>query len=297
MDDIIGLTADNLTIHLVELIRRTSTVLPEDVVAKIRYYRDKEDAGSRAARTLNAILRNIDMAESGSRPMCQDSGTVTFDIHYPFGLRQSELLETIQSAARIATEKNYLRPNVVDPVTGIPKPDNVGRGHPAIYFDQWDKDYMEVMLVLKGGGCENVGAQYSLPYTPLNAGRDMDGIKKVALDAVAKAQGKGCSPGVLGIGIGGDRAQGYVLGKKQLHRKLDDVNPDPQLRELEEWLVENSNTLGIGPMGFGGRTTLLGAKAAVMDSIPASFFVSVVYMCWAYRRRKMIILGGEVEYD
>lgn len=292
-----GLSGEEFSAATLELLRRTSTIMPKDVVDAMKKFREKEAPGSRAARTLDTMLTNIEMAENGSRPLCQDTGTVTFDIHYPFGIRQSELAAMVKKAVVEATALNYLRPNVVDPVTGKPKPDNIGRGHPAMYFDQWDNDHMEIALVLKGGGCENVGAQYSLPYTPLSAGRDMNGIKKVTLDAIHKAQGRGCSPGVAGIGIGGDRAQGYLLSKKQLHRKLDDVNPDPLMRGLEEWLVENSNKLGIGPMGFGGVTTLLGAKAAVMDTIPASFFVSVTYMCWSYRRRFMTVREGKVEYD
>ncbi|MBI4667035.1 MAG: fumarate hydratase [Nitrospinae bacterium] len=288
---------EEFTEAIVELIRRTSTILPQDVVERLKAYRDKEAPDSRAQRALDTILNNIQMAERDSRPICQDTGTVTFDIHYPFGMRQNALAEIIRNGVRRATSRHYLRPNVVDPITGAPKVDNTGRGHPAMYFDQWDEDYLKIDLVLKGGGCENVGTQYSLPYSPLGAGRDMDGIKKVCLDAVVKAQGKGCAPGVLGIGIGGDRAQSYLLSKKQLHRKLGDKNQDPGLADLEEWVVENSNKLGIGPMGFGGKTTLIGAKAAAMDTIPASYFVAVTYMCWAYRRRTMTLKGKEVSYD
>ncbi len=297
MKEITGISEEEFENAALELVRRTSAVLPDDVVDAIKRRRDMEAPESRAQRTLDSILKNIEMSERDSRPICQDTGTVNFDVHYPFGLRQSRLAELIKSAVRKATSNHYLRPNVGDPITGAPKPDNVGRGHPAIYFDQWDEDYVKIDIVLKGGGCENVGAQYSLPYSPLGAGRDINGVKKVVLDAVVKAQGKGCAPGVLGIGIGGDRAQSYLLSKKQLVRKLGDTNPDPQMADLEEWTVTSSNQLGIGPMGFGGKTTLLGAKAAVMDTIPASYFVAVTYMCWAYRRRTMTIKGGKVEYD
>lgn len=297
MKQITGVSEEEFENAALELVRRTSAKLPEDVVEALRRHREMEAPGSRAQRTLDAIFKNIEMSERDSRPICQDTGTVIFDVHYPFGLRQSSLAELIKSAVRKATSNHYLRPNVVDPISGAPKPDNVGRGHPAIYFDQWDEDYIKIDLVLKGGGCENVGAQYAMPYSPLGAGRDINGIKKVVLDAVVKAQGKGCAPGILGICIGGDRAQSYSLSKKQLVRKLDDTNPDPVMAELEEWAVKSSNELGIGPMGFGGKTTLLGAKATVLDTIPASYFVSVTYMCWAYRRRTMTIKGGKVDYD
>jgi fumarate hydratase class I len=152
-------------------------------------------------------------------------------------------------------------------------------------------------LMLKGGGCENVGAQYSLPNTKLGADRNLAGIKKVILDAVYQAQGQGCAPGILGIGIGGDRETSYMISKKQFFRKLDDKNPNPDLAALEEEILEKANQLGIGPMGFGGKTTLLGVKADWAHRLPASFFVSVSYMCWAERRRTMKFYDGRVEID
>ncbi|VAX15173.1 Fumarate hydratase class I, alpha region; L(+)-tartrate dehydratase alpha subunit [hydrothermal vent metagenome] len=297
MDDIIGISKDRLKEAIVELIRRTSAVLPDDVVERLKTMRDLEEPESRARRTLDSIFTNIEMADKASRPICQDTGTVTFDIEYPFGMRQSDIEQAAKEAVRAATSKNYLRPNVVDSLSGEIKGDNVGAGHPAIYYDQSDGDVFKVMLALKGGGCENVGAQYSLPRPDMGAGRDLNGIKKVCLDAVETALGRGCAPGVLGIGIGGDRSQSYKLSKHQLHRKIDDVNPDPKLAELEEWLLEKGNKLGIGPMGFGGETTLFAVKAGVMDRIPASYFVAITYMCWAFRRRSMTIAKGEVSYD
>jgi fumarate hydratase class I len=150
--------------------------------------------------------------------------------------------------------------------------------------------------VLKGGGCENVGAQYSLPNEKLKANRDLDGCRKVILDAVLQAQGKGCGPGILGICIGGDRATGYEHSKQQFLRKLDDENENPELNRLEQDILQTANKLGIGPMGFGGKTTLLGAKVGVLNRLPASYFVSVSYMCWAYRRQGVTLKpGGEIE--
>lgn len=297
MENVIGISEKELKKLFLELVRRTSTILPEDVVDAIKMRRDSEKEGSRARNTLGSILQNIQMADDGSRPICQDTGTVTFYVYYPFGMRQSDIEKQAKEAVREATEHHYLRPNVVDPLTGMSKFDNIGRGHPSMNFEQWDEDYLKVTLVMKGGGSENVGAQYSLPYGPLGAGRDMNGIKKVVIDAVLKAQGKGCAPGMLGIGIGGDRATSYLMSKKQLHRKMTDTNDDPELSKLEEWVLENGNSLGIGPMGFGGKTTLLGVKAGVVDRLPASYFVAITYMCWAYRRRTLTVRSGEVEYD
>ncbi len=296
MREILGLDESGLTDAFVELTRLVSSRLPDDVVAALKKYRDLEEPGSRARRTMDTLLENATKAEDGSRPICQDTGTVTFDIYYPFGLRESAMRTAIEKAIVTATERHYLRPNVVDTLTGDSKGDNLGKGHPSLKFHQTDGDDFKVVAVLKGGGCENVGAQYTLPNTPLKAGRDLAGVKKVVLDAVVKASGKGCAPGVLGIGIGGDRATSYLKSKEMLHRDLADTNENPDLAELEEWVVEKANSLGIGPMGFGGNTTLFGAKAGVVDRIPASYYVAVTYMCWAYRRRSMTITKGEVAY-
>jgi fumarate hydratase class I len=195
----------------------------------------------------------------------------------------------------MATEKAYLRPNAVDSVSGVNSGDNLGDdAFPTIHFEETDGEEIVVDLILKGGGCENVGAQYSLPNSKLGAGRDLEGVRKVVLDTVYQAQGKGCAPGVLGVAIGGDRGSSYYASKEALFRPMDDENPDSKLAQLEERLYQEANQLGIGPMGFGGETTVLGVKARGLHRLPASFFVSVSYMCWAHRRRKMIVRGDDV---
>jgi fumarate hydratase class I len=161
----------------------------------------------------------------------------------------------------------------------------VGPGAPTLHLEPWSKDYTDVRLILKGGGCENVGAQYSLPDSRVGASRDLAGVRKCILDAVHQAQGKGCGPGVLGVTIGGDRATGYLASKEQFLRKMGDRNPNAELARLESEIVREANELGIGPMGFGGRTTLMGVKIGALNRVPASYFVSVSYMCWAYRRQ------------
>ena len=206
--------------------------------------------------------------------------------------------QMIEAAVVEATELSYLRPNSVDAITDKNSGNNLGDNYfPTIHFEEVEGDTLTIELMLKGGGCENVGAQYSLPNSALGAGRDLAGVRKVALDAVHKAQGLGCSPGILGIAIGGDRGSSYLASKEVLLRKLDEANADPQLAAMEERLTEEANQMGIGPMGFGGKTTVLGTKMVGMHRLPASFFVSVSYMCWAYRRRKMVIQGDQVSYE
>jgi fumarate hydratase class I len=270
---------------LLELLRRTSTEIPDDVHHAILDSLEREKKGTIAESAMKIIDQNILLAKNKSQPICQDTGSIIFYVDCPIGFDQLGFEEAAREAVKTATKKGYLRQNSVDSLTGKNDGTNLGPGSPTIHFHQHRSPDVSVRLVLKGGGCENVGAQYSLPNEKLKANRDLDGCRKAILDAVLQAQGKGCGPGILGVCIGGDRATGYEASKQQLLRKLDDRNDNPDLDTLEQDIVETSNKLGIGPMGFGGKTTLLGTKIGVLNRLPASFFVSVSYMCWAYRRQ------------
>ena len=278
-----------LSDSLLELIRRTSTEIPEDVHRAILGSLEQEKKGTIAESAMKIIDQNIALARSKSQPICQDTGSIIFYVDCPIGFDQLAFEETAREAVKLATKKGYLRQNSVDSITGKNDGTNVGPGSPAIHFHQHSAPEVRVRLVLKGGGCENVGAQYSLPLEKLQANRDLDGCRKVILDAVLQAQGKGCGPGILGVCIGGDRATGYEFSKQQLLRRLDDHNSNPELDKLEQDIVETANKLGIGPMGFGGKTTLLGTKIGVLNRLPASYFVSVSYMCWAFRRQGVML--------
>jgi len=277
---------------LLELVRRTSAEIPDDVHRAIVGSLEAEKKNTIAESAMKIIEQNIALAKNKSQPICQDTGTVIFYVDCPRGFDQIALGDAARWAVKAATQKGYLRQNSVDSLTGKNDGTNLGAGAPVLHFHQHAEETVRVRLILKGGGCENVGAQYSLPFEKAKANRDLDGCRKVILDAVLQAQGKGCSPGVLGVCIGGDRATGYEHSKVQLLRKLDDTNSNPELAALEKDIVDSSNKLGIGPMGFGGQTTLLGAKIGVLNRVPASFFVSVSYMCWAFRRQG-IVLGAD----
>jgi fumarate hydratase class I len=272
---------------LVDLITRTSTDLPPDVRAAMRQAVAAEAPATRGSQALTIIAQNIDQAASCEGPICQDTGMPTFEVRVPVGADQIWMRRQIREAVAEATRRGKLRPNSVDSITGENSGNNLGPGTPIIHFDQWEEPEIEVKLILKGGGCENTNAQYALP-TELDhlgrADRSLEGVRKCILHAVWKAQGKGCSPGAVGVCVGGDRTSGYLHAKEQLFRTLDDVNPDERLAGLEQTIMHTVNELTVGAMGFGGRTSLIGCKIGALNRLPASFFVSIAYDCWAFRR-------------
>lgn len=287
----------DLTEPTLELIRLCSTVLADDVLRGLEEARDKEPDGSMAQNVFRTLLENVELAEKKKYPMCQDTGAPVFWVHYPKGWSQKDMEGQMTEAVRQASKIPYLRPNAVDPISGKNSGNNTGAGVPIFHFHEWGEELLKVELMLKGGGSENVSAQYKLPDASLGAGRDLEGVRRCVIDAIYKAQGKGCAPGVVGIGVGGNRDTGYEGAKHALMRKLGEKNPDPELANLEDMLLKELNDLGIGPMGFGGRTTVLGVKAAALHRLPACFFVSVAYTCWAMRRHTMTVKGGDVSYD
>jgi fumarate hydratase class I len=272
---------------VLDLIVKTSTELPPDVRAAMKDALVSEPEGTRSSQALTIIAQNIDLAVDNEGAICQDTGMPTFEMHAPVGANQIWMRQQIREAIAEATRRGKLRPNSVDSITGKNSGDNLGPGTPIVHFDQWERDAIEIRLILKGGGCENTNAQYALPIELAHLGRadrTLDGVRKCILHAVWNAQGKGCAPGAVGVCIGGDRTSGYSHAKEQLFRTLDDVNPDSRLAELEASIMSTVNGLEIGTMGFGGKVTLIGCKIGALNRLPASFFVSVAYDCWAFRR-------------
>ena len=277
------MNSDTFRNSILELIRRTSAYLPPDVESVINLQRKLEKSGSKANFALELVAQNIGLAKARSLPICKDNGTINFFFHTPKGVDQIELEELCKEAVKDATAKGYLRQNSVDSVDGSNTGDNLGPGSPVFHWEQTRDAHIDVRLVLKGGGCENMSAQYSLPMEiqGKRADRTLEGVRACILDAVWKAQGKGCGPGFLGVAIGGDRGAGFDFAKRQLLRTVDDVNSDPVLAELESRIMSEANSLNIGPMGFSGKFTVGCCKIGKLNRLPASFFVSVAYMCWA----------------
>ena len=281
----------NLVDAVVELYRKCATELPVDVAEALSSAKEGEIEGSNAEAALEVIFKNISLAREKSVPICQDTGTPIFYVQYPRGENSDEIEQKITEATGRATEEIPLRPNAIDAVTG----EQLGNV-PLIRMEPWDNDFYEISLMLKGGGSENVHGIYSLPDTKIDAQRDLEGVRKCVIDAIQKAQGKGCSPGIVGVGIGGTVDSAFELAKKQLFRNLGDRNNDEELVGLEDELAKECNKLGIGPMGFGGNTTVLGVKVGAMPRHPASYFVAVTYSCWATRRHSIEFKDGEIKW-
>jgi len=291
------LDPEQWTERFVNVIARASSQLPPDVVDALRRGRDAEQGDSLARKALDSVLQNIEVAKGNWQPICQDTGTPLVWIHHPVGMSTRMLSSAFEEAVRRATATQVLRPNAVDTLTDKNTGDGAAAGIPTVHCEEWDSGDVEVHLMLKGGGCENVGAQYTLPNPKLKADRDLEGVKRCILDAIQQAQGKGCAPGIIGACFGGDRGSGFLESKRQLLRRLPDRNPVHELDAMEQEILDKANQLGIGPMGFGGKTTVLGVKVGYLGRLPASYFVSVSYMCWANRRAGARIQpSGEVTW-
>ena len=299
--DLSNLAGLDLTLPATELLRRTTSRLPQDVIDALVQGRDAEEVGSRAWNTLNDMVRNIILADGNVTPLCQDTGSIIFWVRHPYGLSQRAAKQQLRAAVVEATKRSWLRPNCVESLSGKNSGNNMDpfhEHHPAFHFEEWDHPDIQISVIQKGGGSENVGAQYRLPDVTIGAGRDIKGVRKCIIDAVVKAQGQGCSPGILGVAIGGDRVTSYEKSKELILRKLGTSNPDAKMDEFEKGLTKDLNTLGIGPMGYGGVTTVLGVMAEEMYRHPASFYVSITYMCWSSRRGTLTLSStGQVSFD
>ena len=277
----------SLVLKLADFIRLTSSSLPEDAERALKRALRREVSDSPARTILKTILANVALARRQGTPVCQDTGTLTFFVDE--SLRRKVSPEILGQAVALATEKGWLRRNTIDALSGRSIDTNVCPGAPVVHYVPDNKATKaskgRIALLMKGGGSENMSMQFSLPDAAISAGRDLEGVRRAVLAAVQHAQGFGCAPGILGVAIGGDRASGFEEAKLQFLRNLDDTNPDPGLARLERRILREANTLGIGPMGLGGKTTLLAVKIGSRPRVPASFFVTVAYLCWAARRR------------
>lgn len=270
-------------------IAQASTELPQDVVRALERARDREEGPAKVQ--LEAILKNVAIARSGKVPICQDTGTMTFFVRFGLDFPYlGDLLAALPEAARQATQEVPLRPNTVNPFTGKNPGDNTGRYIPNVTWEPMAGDEAEIFVLPKGGGSENCCALKML--TP---GVGLRGIKEAVVEHVVACGGKPCPPTIVGLGIGGGADLSLKLGKVALLRPVGERHPEPEVAALEEELEELINASGVGPMGLGGKTTVLSVHAEYAHRHPASLPVGIVIQCWADRRAHVVISpSGEI---
>jgi len=260
----------------VELLRRTVVRLPPDVEAALRKAYEAE-TDEVPKMQLKAILDNIDMASEGNTPMCQDTGVPIFYVTLPRDCAV-DVGKGIVDGVRLATKEVPLRPNGVHPLTRKNPGDNVGERMPYINWKVGDQDHIEISVMTKGAGSENMSQMAML--TP---SQGLKGVKEFVLNTVLRAGSNPCPPTILGVGIGGSSDICMKLAKEALLRPIDVRHRDPEIAALETDLLEAVNMLGIGPMGLGGRTTTLGINVEYAYCHTASLPVGVNVQCWAGR--------------
>lgn len=282
-------TVENVAVKLLQL---AVTKLPQDVKDALhKAYNEETNEIGKAQ--LKAILDNVELAEKTCAPMCQDTGVIIFHVKAGSKVDRLDKVETaLRNATLRATKEIPLRPNAVDPFTQKNTGDNTGRFIPYIHWEIVPGDTLEITVMPKGGGSENVSA-----LAMLSPGQGINGLKKFVVDTIIKAGAKPCPPTVLGVAVGGGAEIAMKLAKATLLKPLNQPNPDPELAKLEQELREAANSTGIGPMGLGGKTTVLAVKLDYAYRHPASYPVAVVVQCWAARRATARIHSdGTVEY-
>ena len=274
----------------VELLRKTVTRMTDDVVNELKNAM-KNETEDVPRMQLKAILDNLELAEKTTTPLCQDTGVTIFYINLPRCLNV-DVEKGIIEGVRTATKDVPLRPNAVHPLTRKNPGDNVGRKMPYVNFKVWDKDYLEITVMTKGAGSENM-SQLAM----LTPSQGVKGVKEFILNVVLKAGSNPCPPTILGVGIGGSSDIAAKLAKEALLRPIDRPNEDAEIASMEKELKDALNDLGIGVMGLGGKTTVLGVNIEYAFCHTASLPVAVNVQCWAARRgTAQIFPDGKVKY-
>jgi len=282
---------DRIINAVVELLRIVETKLPSDVLEALKQAASIEESPFAKAQ-FEAILKNAEVASKESIPMCQDTGLIGFYVKLgdDFPIR-SKLNDLLIEAVRRATQEIPLRPNTIDPWTHKNPGDNTGRHIPFIHIELVPGDELEITVMPKGGGSSYVAQFYSVP--PVEG---IKGLKRVVLEAIYKIGPLPCPPVIVGIGVGGTEDLVMFLAKKALLRPINKRNENPEIAKLEEELREKINSLGIGPMGLGGKSYALGVNIEWAHRHPATFLVGIAIGCWAMRRGTLrISKDGEAE--
>ncbi|MEM2878275.1 MAG: fumarate hydratase [Candidatus Hadarchaeales archaeon] len=281
------LREDDFSRTVVEMIRRAETRLPGDVERALKK-NARAETHPPAKLHYDLMLKNIEIARKRERPICQDTGTMSFFIKIGRNLRINfDIADALAEAVGRATDEVPLRANVVDPITRRATSDNAGEGHPVLHLEITKGDRMRIDLLVRGSGAENCSRLFMLGPT-----EGQKAIERAVLSAIADAGGKPCPPTIVGVGIGGTSETACIMAKRALLRPLDKNNPDPVLNRLERIIGRSANRLGIGCMGLGGKTTVLGVRIEKAACHTASLPVAVAFQCWVARRA-----GAELKGD
>ncbi|MEM2586346.1 MAG: fumarate hydratase [Archaeoglobaceae archaeon] len=259
-----------------EMIKKAHTELPPDIIRALeKAYKNEENEIAR--KNLEIILENIEIAKRNRVPICQDTGIPIFFVELG---RELQLDFSLKSAIAEAVRKctpSILRPNAVHPITRKNSGDNTGIGVPIVNIEIVDGDRLRIIYMPKGAGSENVSAQKML--LPTEVGK----IKEFVVETIARAMGLPCPPVIIGLGIGGSFDVSTKLAKKALLRSVETMN------DFELEILDSVNSLEIGPMGLGGRTTALAVLSEINYCHTASLPVAVNIQCWANRRSEVVL--------
>ncbi len=262
------------------IIRQAETCLPNDVIEALKNARDLESE-NRAKAQLDAILKNILIADNRAIPMCQDTGILVFFVEIGMDVCiDFDLDEAIRQGVKQATKSVPLRPNAVEPLTRQNSGDNTGDGLPDINYSFVDGTAIKITVAPKGAGSENMSAIQMLKPS------QVDSVKRFVVETVLNAGGMPCPPIIVGVGIGGSFDKSARLAKHSLLRDIDDMD------DFEQGLLDAINSLGIGPMGLGGRTTALAVHVEKAHCHTASLPVAVNIQCWANRHASVTLEVG-----
>jgi len=277
------MNVDSIEDGIIELIRKAETELPKDVIDALEKANKIEQGVAKTQ--IEAILTNIDLAKKSKRPMCQDTGIQTFFVNVGIDFPNiNKLKEIIINGVKKATNEIPLRPNTVDTFTGVNHKDNTGEQLPYITWEFSQGSDVKITALPKGGGSENMSK-----LGMLKPGVGIEGVKDFVVEEMIKAAGNPCPPTVVGVGIGGGADLSLKLGKKALLRPVGQRHKNKTIAKIEEELIKRINDSGIGPMGLGGKTTVLDVHIEWAHRHPASLPVGIAVQCWADRRAHMII--------
>ncbi len=276
--------ASTITQKVAELCQQVNIELGEDVLSALRQARQTEES-TLGRQVLDQILENARIAQQEHVPLCQDCGTaVVFlevgqDVHVTGG----NLYAAVEEGVRRGYAQGYLRKSMVS----RPFSDRINTGDntpPVIHTEIVPGDHLKIAVMPKGGGAENMSR-----LAMLKPGEGKEGVVNLAVRTVAEAGGNPCPPLVIGLGIGATGEKALLMAKKALLRPLGKPNPDPEIAGLEKEVLGRINDLGIGPMGFGGRTTALAVHAEVAPAHIASLPVAVNLQCHSARHKEAVL--------